>query len=312
MARLSRWFRHYAGMMRDDKLVSVAIKSKQPVERVVWVWGAILESAAEIDDDGLFRFDAAEAAYFLRADETDIRSVVDALADAGRLAEDRVVHWGDRQFKSDRSAERQAAYRDRKRSSVRDGNDKPASPAEHVTSPSRHGDAPETETELEEHADQRAPKRSRADLDRIEADLREAAGLQSNPSPMLMVVAPILGLLDRGFDIESDILPVVRAVASRAKRAPQSWDYFVKPIIEAAERRTEAANGRAPPGKPQGSRNVFERLKGQNDGHGGPSGGTGPLIDAVRSVPDLRGQDERDDSQGLSGGDRRMLTARAS
>ena len=90
---MSRWFRHYAGMMRDEKLVRAAVRSKQPVERVVWVWGAILESAAEIDDDGHYEFDAAEAAYFLRADEADICAIENALGDAGRLAEGRVVKW---------------------------------------------------------------------------------------------------------------------------------------------------------------------------------------------------------------------------
>jgi hypothetical protein len=66
---MSRWFRHYAGMMRDDKLVRVAIRSKQTIERVVWVYGAILESAAELDDEGRYDLAADEAAYFLRADE---------------------------------------------------------------------------------------------------------------------------------------------------------------------------------------------------------------------------------------------------
>ena len=31
---MSRWFRHYAGMMRDDKPVRIAIKTKQPIERI--------------------------------------------------------------------------------------------------------------------------------------------------------------------------------------------------------------------------------------------------------------------------------------
>ncbi len=62
---MSRWFRHYAGLARDDKLVRVALKSKQPVERVMWVWVAILESASEINDGGRYDFDADEAAYFL-------------------------------------------------------------------------------------------------------------------------------------------------------------------------------------------------------------------------------------------------------
>lgn len=147
---MSRWFRHYAGMMRDEKLVRVALQSKQPVERVMWVWGAILESAAEINDGGRFDFDPAEAAYFLRSDEGDIRAIIDGLAAMQRVAADRVVHWGDRQFESDRSAPRQAAYRERKRA-LRDHNtsQEGCNGDEVVTAESRHGDAPETETETE-------------------------------------------------------------------------------------------------------------------------------------------------------------------
>jgi hypothetical protein len=150
---MSRWFRHYAGMMRDDKLVRVAIRSGQTIERVVWIYGAILESAAEIDDGGLFDFDAAEAAYFLRAPEEDVGSVVDSLHAVGRLHEGHVVKWGDRQFKSDRSAERQARYRERQRGG--DAGGEPPKPSgerdsnSQVTSLSRHGDAPDTETEPE-------------------------------------------------------------------------------------------------------------------------------------------------------------------
>ncbi len=150
---MSRWFRHYAGMMRDEKLVRVAIKSKQPVERVLWIWGAILESAAEIDDNGRYDLDAAEVAYFLRTDENDVGAILAAFADAGRLAENVVVNWGDRQFSSDRSKDRQAAYRERKRAEKRGSDDNSREENERVTSPSRHDDetvtAQETETETE-------------------------------------------------------------------------------------------------------------------------------------------------------------------
>jgi hypothetical protein len=150
---VSRWFRHYAGMMRDEKLVRVAIKSKQPVERVLWIWGAILESAAEIDDNGRYDLDPAEVAYFLRADEDDVGAVFTALADAGRVADNSVVHWGDRQFTSDKSKERQAAYRERKRQQKSDGDHQPANDDANVTSPPATGDgdvtAQETETETE-------------------------------------------------------------------------------------------------------------------------------------------------------------------
>ena len=117
---MSRWFRHYAGMMRDEKLVRAAIHSRQPVERVVWVWGAILESASEVNDGGRFDIDAGEAAYFLRVDEGDIRDILAALDILGRISDGSVVKWGDRQFDSDQSRERQKRYRERLKSS-RDG-----------------------------------------------------------------------------------------------------------------------------------------------------------------------------------------------
>ncbi len=142
---MSRWFRHYAGMMRDDKLVRIAIKTKQPIERVLWIWGAILESAAEIDDNGRYDLDAEEIAYFLRADVADVEAVLRGMEAGGHIAALTVVRWGDRQFQSDRSAERQRRHRDKKRAQSadeRDDNDE-------VTSLSRHGDTPETETETE-------------------------------------------------------------------------------------------------------------------------------------------------------------------
>jgi hypothetical protein len=148
---LSRWFRHYAGMMRDDKLVRVAIRSKQAIERVVWIWGAVLESAAEIDDGGRFDIDPGEIAYFLRADQDDVELVLSGLADAGRIREGVVVKWGDRQFISDRSAYRVRRHRERKKDGYAEGRETPVLPHgnDAVTLHAASGNAPETETELE-------------------------------------------------------------------------------------------------------------------------------------------------------------------
>ncbi|WP_260693910.1 hypothetical protein [Rhizobium leguminosarum] len=136
---MSRWFRHYAGMMRDEKLVSAAIRSKQPVERVVWVWGALLESASEVNDGGRFDFDAGEAAYFLRVDEGDIGDILTALGALGRISDSAVVRWSDRQFESDQSKDRQKRYRERLKTS-RDGG---------VTSRDGAVTAQETDTETD-------------------------------------------------------------------------------------------------------------------------------------------------------------------
>jgi len=253
---MSRWFRHYAGMMRDDKLVRAAVASKQPVERVLWVYGAILESAAEINDNGRYDFDAAEAAYFLRAAEDDICAVVAALTECERLADGRVVHWSDRQFQSDRSASRQAAYRERKRSQGGDGNNPETSQQEsrddEVTSPNCDTDAPETETETEtkteaaQHSEPREEeressiaipvalwqgKRTKEWFDQLETELREAAGLENDPADGLLDPSPIVTLIDNGYDFARDILPMARKL--KGKKRIGSWRYLV-PMIEEA------------------------------------------------------------------------------
>jgi hypothetical protein len=145
---MSRWFRHYAGMMRDEKLVRVALRAKQSIERVMWVWGAILESAAEINDGGRYDFDADEAAYFLRADETDIHAIEASLMDCGRVSEGRVAKWGDRQFKSDDSAERVRRHRLKQRGDDSGGDErKPEHSVGYGIEDVTLRNAPETETE---------------------------------------------------------------------------------------------------------------------------------------------------------------------
>lgn len=136
---MSRWFRHYAGMMRDDKLVRAALKAKQSIERTVWVWGAILESASEIDSDGRYEIDSAEIAHFLRCKPAHIDAIIEALQNLGRIDGETVSTWSKRQFKSDRSNERVAEYRAKKRAK-RNGD---------VTLQERHGNSPETETETD-------------------------------------------------------------------------------------------------------------------------------------------------------------------
>lgn len=141
---MSRWFRHYAGMSRDDKLVRAAVKARQPVERAVWVYGAILETAAEINDAGRYDFDVDEAAYFLRCEPSDLSSILDALRDLGRIDSGKVTKWGDRQFESDGSKERQQRYRDRQKASQERNSD--------VTPSSRDGEVTPQETEADTEA----------------------------------------------------------------------------------------------------------------------------------------------------------------
>lgn len=144
---MSRWFRHYAGMSRDEKLVSAAIRSKQSVERVVWIWGALLENAAEVNDGGRFDVDPDELAYFLRCEPADIAAILAALELLGRIIDSKIAKWAERQFESDASRERQKRYRDRKKAGTKREGD--------VTQTSRDGGVTlqETETETETYTE---------------------------------------------------------------------------------------------------------------------------------------------------------------
>ena len=238
---MSRWFRHYAGMARDDKLVSVAIRSKQTVERVVWVWGAILESAAEIDDNGRFELDTAEVAYFLRADQADIERVVAALEELGRLHGGSVTKWGDRQFQSDRSAERQKRYRD-KRAAQRDVHPEEGDDVT-VTAASRHGDAPDTETETEVTTPNASA--ARQDLSNLMSRLCSAAGKAiANPAGAanLLALSDPLNWVESGCDLDLDIIPAISArSAGRPPGGIRSWSYFTKAVFQARDTRLRPA-----------------------------------------------------------------------
>lgn len=87
----------------------------------------------------------------------------------------------------------------------------------------------------------REPAMPRADYGALEDKLRDAAGLSNDPSPGLMTLAPILGLLDGGASLEADILPVLRAKSAAGKRG-RSWAFYVDAIREGMAVRSSAAN----------------------------------------------------------------------
>lgn len=142
------WFRHYQGLVRDDKLVAAALRARAPVERVVWLWGAILEDAANRGQGGKFALDLEEVARFLQADLAELEQIMGALTALKRIARGRVLAWNRRQFSSDSSTERVREWRAKRRGDVA------------ATLPQRFGNGPESETESESKS--RAPARARA------------------------------------------------------------------------------------------------------------------------------------------------------
>lgn len=100
------------------------------------------------------------------------------------------------------------------------------------------------------------PRASRkAEIDEIQTRLREAAGLEQDPSPALLDLSPMLTLLSRGYDLERDILPVLKAAAASGKRG-RTWRYYL-PGIEAAKAGNDAI--KAPPaGSGNGSKPAID------------------------------------------------------
>lgn len=77
----------------------------------------------------------------------------------------------------------------------------------------------------------------RADL---ETKLREAAGWQSEPAPMLAVTGAVQSIIDSGASLDLDVLPAVRALAPSA-RSRTSWKYFLSAIAQARDDRIAAS-----------------------------------------------------------------------
>jgi hypothetical protein len=149
---MTRWFRHYTGMMRDPKLVGIAARLQQPVERVAFVWGCILEDASETQGGGAYTLDIDEIGYFLRCAPDDIAAIHIALHTAELVEDGIVIKWSERQYETDTSAERTRKYREKKRHG--DGD---------VTSQPSHVTPPETETETETEAKKESTAPARGD-----------------------------------------------------------------------------------------------------------------------------------------------------
>lgn len=253
---MSRWFRHYVGMMRDDKLVRVAVRAKQPVERVLWVYGAILESASEINDGGRYEFDAGEAAYFLRCDESELLDIHAALVSLGRISDRVVERWGDRQFDSDKSKDRQKRYRERQQAARERDCD--------VTRPSRDGGVTPQETDTE--TDSYTADACAGDVSARMPELYAALGVtDETKSPGLLTFSEPMRWVSAGCDIDLDILPALRSIAARG-RTVKSWAYCSDAVFEARDRRlapapaVQSRPGTSPP-LPRKPRNAGEAAR---------------------------------------------------
>jgi len=237
---MARWFRHYVGMMRDGKIVGIAVRTRQTVERVGFIWACILEDAAERNDGGAYQLDRDGIAFFLRADPDEVSLILSEMEGAGLVAKGKVCKWAARQHESDSSAARTRRYRQKRRSG--DGD---------VTSPDRHFvtcDGLEAEADTEEDTEiekelaaaslsigsQSDDPRSLALADeQLLGRLLTAIGRSGTVPPAMRDLGPIRALLADGYDLDRDMIALLTAKRATGKvKAAQSWAYFIEAIRE--------------------------------------------------------------------------------
>ncbi len=84
------------------------------------------------------------------------------------------------------------------------------------------------------------------DLQGLQSKLTAAAGDKIQPHGVFDLSA-IIGLISAGVDVETDILPTIRARAATMQRPAKGWNYFTDAIKDAHNRRIKAGEGLAKP-----------------------------------------------------------------
>lgn len=100
-----------------------------------------------------------------------------------------------------------------------------------------------TDTDTDTKATLSSVAPAQPDFDVIQGKLMDAAGDNGIQPHGAFIVGPIVELIASGVDLETDILPVIRARVARMSRPAGSWSYFVPAIREAYERRIAAGKG---------------------------------------------------------------------
>lgn len=110
-----QWFRVWHDMLNDPKWRVISQKSQTRVCEVVSVALAILNSASQNDERGVYTIEAEDMAAALDIDEAAVMAIIAAME--GRfISGGKVINWEKRQPKrEDSAAERTKAWRERKR-----------------------------------------------------------------------------------------------------------------------------------------------------------------------------------------------------
>jgi hypothetical protein len=252
---MTRWYRAYAGTIKDDKLAEAAVVAGCSRSVVIATWHAILESAAETAGGGRFDTTSRRVAAALGEPASVIEAVFSAMQEIGLVSGSEIPAWKRRQYESDNSTERSRRHRE----AARNGN---------ATLQGRCATPPDTETDTEKK-ETTLKGASAKGFDRLEDQCREAAGCENSTSPSLFDLSPIRRCLAGGASLEMDILPALRAIKARGKSI-SSWKYAEQPIMDAKASREAPAmagnvtipqpRGQPPPAKVSNNRRILDAL----------------------------------------------------
>lgn len=219
------WFRFYHEALDDPK-----VQRLTPTLFKAWVNLLCLAARKggklpSVDD----------IAFSLRVSVNDAQQQVDELILAGLLdigpKGDVTPHnWQGRQYKSDSSAERTRKYRERLKKKASDvGCDVTCDALEQSRADQSRSEAEQKHSIAVEVA--AVPSLTRM---MIEKKCFEAAGASINPQRLSTHnIDPIMGLIEGGYSLETDILPAIRARAARAAPGSiNSWKLFALAVEE--------------------------------------------------------------------------------
>lgn len=210
---MSRWFRVYEDMVNDPKVQRLPAET---FKGLINLWCIASANGGKLPP-------MSHIAFMLRMNDADACQLIVDLDEAGFLDthEDYTCphNWDVRQFKSDVSTERVKRHRNAKRNVSQTLQETP----------------PETDTETDTEVATQPVASRKIEIDRLEAELREAAGQENNPSSSLLDISPITALLRAGYDLREDVLPKLRAAKASGKK-PSTWAYYVRAITEGKAR----------------------------------------------------------------------------
>lgn len=227
-----QWFRLYHRIIDDEKIRLLAFEDR---------WHFIALCCLKADgllDEPESSLRERKIAVKLGVQTRELDEVRRRLSEVGLIDENmHPVAWDALQYVSDTSTDRVRKHREKSKASVTKQERNVS-----VTSPDTDTDT-DTEADAETEA---AAAREKSDLDAISDKLIEAAGDKIQPHGAI-VIGPILELIANGVDLETDVLPVIKARVARMSRPAGSWAYFVDAIREAYATRIEAGRGLAKP-----------------------------------------------------------------